>query len=149
MKIKSVIHLTLASALMLSTTACTRNISSGTYAAADVGEAVTTYEGTIVAKRQVTVKEGEKFTDNQAGMLGGAVAGGILGSMIGGGRGSTLGALGGAVAGGAAGGLAQDKLSTQQAFEILLEVLLEHKVGIYIEIDFLKYLVSGNLWEIL
>ena len=30
------------------------------------------------------------------------------------------------------------KEATQEAFEILLEVLLEHKVGIYVEVDFLS-----------
>lgn len=120
--LKTFTDLLLVSAVALGATGCTRDISSGTYSNSSVGEAVSTYEGTIVGKRVVMVKEGEKLTDNTAGMVTGAIAGGVLGSMFGGGRGRLATTAGGALLGAGAGALAQDKLSQQQAFEYTVKL---------------------------
>lgn len=120
--LKTFTNVLLVSVMALGATGCTRDISSGTYAGSHVGEAVSTYEGTIIGKRVVMVKEGEKLTDNTAGMVTGAIAGGVLGSMFGGGRGQLATTAGGALLGAGAGALAQDKLSEQQAFEYTVKL---------------------------
>lgn len=101
---------------------CARNISSDTYSASHVGEASQTYQGVIVAKRQVNVEEGERLQDNTAGLVGGGVGGGLLGSLLGGGKGRVLGAVGGAAAGALAGAYAQKALSQQTAWEYTVKL---------------------------
>lgn len=119
---RSVTYSLLVAALSLNLGGCARDIGAGSYAAGDVGEAVQTYQGTVVSKRQVMVKEGDKLQDNLIGLVGGGVAGGVLGHMIGGGRGNTLATLGGAAAGAAAGAYAQQKLSEQNAWEYAVKL---------------------------
>lgn len=101
---------------------CARNIGAGTYTADHVGEAMTTYSGVIIAKRQVNVQEGEKLQNNTLGLVGGGVAGGVLGSTLGKGHGKTLAVLGGAAAGALAGGYAQQALSQQTALEYTVQL---------------------------
>lgn len=119
---KNALKVLLASALIVNLSGCARNISSGTYASAHVGEAVETHQGVIVARRQVMVQEGEKLQDNTLGLIGGGVAGGVLGSMVGGGRGRVLTTVGGAAAGALAGAYAQKELSKQNAWEYTVKL---------------------------
>lgn len=105
----------LTAAMLLS--GCTRNISSSNYSSASVGEAMTTYQGTIISMRKVTMQEGDKLTDNVAGMALGGVLGGVGGNMIGKGHGNTLATVGGALAGATAGAFAQRALSEQEGLE--------------------------------
>jgi len=121
-KNSSFLYLFLAAILSLNLGGCARDISSGSYASGDVGEAVETQQGVIVAKREVTVKEGDKLQDNLLGLVGGGVAGGFLGHMVGGGRGKTLATVGGAAAGAAAGAYAQQQLSKQNAWEYTVKL---------------------------
>lgn len=103
-------------------TGCTRNISSNNYAASNVGEAMTTYSGTIASMRKVLVQEGDKLSDNVGGGAVGGLVGGVGGHMIGGGRGNLAATAGGALLGAAAGAFAQRALSEQEAFEYTVKL---------------------------
>lgn len=95
-------------------TACTPDISAGSYATGQVGQAARTASGVIIAARPVSVSNG----DNMVGTLGGAALGGIAGSAIGGGtRANLLGAVGGALVGGAVGNYAEGKMSSQTGMQ--------------------------------
>lgn len=95
-------------------TACTPNISAGSYTTGQVGQASRTASGVIIAARPVHVQ-------NEGGGLGtlaGAVAGGVAGSAIGGGtRANVLGAVGGALVGGAVGNYAEGQMSSQTGMQ--------------------------------
>ena len=103
-------------------TGCARNIGASNYTAGSVGEAMTSYAGTIVSKRQVVVQDQDKLQNNTLGLVAGGVGGGLLGSTVGKGRGSTLAAVGGAAAGALAGAFAQQELSKQNALEYTIKL---------------------------
>ena len=101
---------------------CARDIDSVVYTSDSIDRTGSVYEGTVVSMREVIVKEGEKLTDNTAGMLIGGILGGAAGSAVGGGRGSVVTAALGAAAGAGAGALVQDKVSTQKAIEYVVKL---------------------------
>jgi outer membrane lipoprotein SlyB len=104
-------------ALAVALSGCTRNISSSNYTAASVGEAMTTYQGTIINVRKVSIQEGDKLSDNTGGMVVGGLLGGVGGHMIGKGHGNTAATVGGALLGATAGAFAQRALSEQEGLE--------------------------------
>jgi outer membrane lipoprotein SlyB len=105
----------LTAAMLLS--GCSRNISSSNYSSGSVGEAMTTYQGSIINVRKVKMQEGDKLTDNVAGMVVGGLLGGVAGNMVGKGHGNTAATVGGALLGAGAGAAAQKALSEQDGLE--------------------------------
>jgi outer membrane lipoprotein SlyB len=108
-------------ALSFGIAGCTRNINSNVYHQNAVGEVSTTYQGNVVQVRIVTVKN-EKLEENKAGAMIGAGVGALGGSFIGGGKGNLVSTVGTGIAGGFLGAFVQDKLSTQQAYEIIVKL---------------------------
>lgn len=101
---------------------CARDISSDIYSADHVGEASTTYSGTIIHVRTVTVNDSERLQDNSMGIIGGGLGGAYAGSHIGKGDGNTLAIIGGALAGATAGAFAEKALKTQQGVEYVVQL---------------------------
>ncbi len=120
--VKNILAVSLVVPSLLMMTGCARNIGASNYAAGGVGEAMTSYPGVIVSKRQVTVQDQDKLQDNTLGMVAGGVGGSLIGSTIGQGKGSTLAAVGGAAAGALAGAYAQQELSKQNALEYTVQL---------------------------
>jgi outer membrane lipoprotein SlyB len=108
--------LCMAGTLVLATllTACTPDISAGTYNTSQIGQAAATSPGVIVAATPIKVNSNSGST---IGTVAGAVAGGVAGSAIGGTRANLLGGVGGALLGGALGNYAGQKLSTQTGMQ--------------------------------
>jgi outer membrane lipoprotein SlyB len=101
-------------------TACTPNISAGSYTTDQVGQAARTARGTIIAARPVNVANAGGFG---VGTLGGAAVGGIAGSTIGGGgTANLLGAVGGALVGGAVGNYAENKMTSQTGMQYTIRL---------------------------
>jgi outer membrane lipoprotein SlyB len=119
--ISSLLAISCAAAFCL-TTSCAREISSDVYAADHVGEASTTYAGTIIHARQVTVQDAERLQDNGLGIVGGGVGGALAGSQVGKGKGNTLATIGGAVVGATAGAFAEKALKTQTGMEYVVQL---------------------------
>ncbi len=112
MKFKYLIALAFS---LLGLSACTPDISAGSYTTNEVGAASETKQGTIINATPVNVS-GSRSPG--VGTLVGAVAGGVAGSAIGGSsRANILGGLGGAVLGGAAGNYAENKMSQQTGMQ--------------------------------
>ncbi|SCA58856.1 Outer membrane lipoprotein pcp [Chlamydiales bacterium SCGC AB-751-O23] len=101
---------------------CASEISSGTYSDAQVGETSSTYMGTIIATRNVTVSGNDKIEDNGTGIMTGAIAGGLGGSNMGKGHGNTTATVGGALLGAAAGAFAEKKLKEQKGIEYVIKL---------------------------
>lgn len=100
-------------------TACTPDISAGSYNTGQVGQASRTESGTIIAARPVNVAN----SGIGLGTIGGALIGGVAGSAIGGGtRMNVLGALGGAAAGGALGNYAEGKMTSQTGMQYTIKL---------------------------
>lgn len=98
--------------------ACQADIGSNQYGTSSVRQAAAASPCSVISVRQVNVK-----SDNNAGMLAGALAGGVGGYGIG--SGSTahnLGAVGGALLGGFVGDKAQGALSSQAAYEYVVRL---------------------------
>lgn len=114
--------LCLSVAVMAGMCGCGRNIASNNYSSASVGEAMTTYAGTVTNVRKVQIQEGEKLTDNVAGGLVGGLVGGVGGNMLGKGNGNTATTVGGALLGAAAGAAAQRALSEQEGLEYTVKL---------------------------
>ncbi len=99
-------------------TACTSRIGVNEYSVSGTGQVNRALRGTILSVRAVNVE-----SENGAGTLIGGAAGGVAGSTIG--KGSTaniLGAIGGAVIGGIVGDAAQGALSSQTAYEYVIQL---------------------------
>lgn len=95
-------------------TACTPDISAGSYTYNQIGQAAQTMSGRIISARPIKVSKGGPGV----GAVAGALAGGIAGSSIGGGgTANALGAVGGAVLGGVVGNYAEDKLTSQTGMQ--------------------------------
>lgn len=103
-------------------TGCSRDIDSGSYHSAHVGEASETYEGTIISVRAVKVNEAERLQDNQTGGAVGALGGAALGSQIGGGKARLATGAGGAILGAVAGTLIQRQLGRQTGLEYVVKL---------------------------
>ncbi len=96
----------------------TMQSSGNAYSTAQAGVMQTVQIGTILALVPV------KIAENGGGMgtATGAVAGGLLGNNIGHGAGSLLGAIGGAALGGLAGHAIEGAVSTQNGFQITVQL---------------------------
>ena len=96
----------------------TMQSSGNAYTTAQAGMMQTVQTGTILALVPV------KIAENGGGMgtATGAVAGGLLGNNIGHGAGSLLGAIGGAALGGLAGHAIEGAASTQNGFQITVQL---------------------------
>ena len=98
--------------------ACQADIASNQYGTSSVGRASAASPCSVISVRQVQVK-----SDNNAGMLAGALAGGVGGYAIGSGKTAhNLGAVGGALLGGYAGDKAQGALSSQMGYEYVVQL---------------------------
>jgi len=102
--------------------ACGRETSSNVYDSQTFGEATTTYRGTILDMREVTVKNGEGIQNNTTGLIGGGVVGALLGSTIGRGDGRLVSEVVGGVAGAAGGAALQEKLGTESAIQYIVRL---------------------------
>lgn len=106
----------LVPAVML--TACQADIDSYQYGTSSVGQANAAAQCRVINVRPVKVK-----SDNELGTLIGGAAGGVAGYGIGGdSTAHWLGSIGGAVLGGIAGNAAQGALSSQNAYEYIVEL---------------------------
>ncbi len=106
----------LVPAVML--TACQADIDSYQYGTSSVGQANAAAQCRVINVRLVKVK-----SDNELGTLIGGAAGGVAGYGIGGdSTAHWLGSIGGAVLGGIAGNAAQGALSSQNAYEYIVEL---------------------------
>ena len=101
---------------------CARQISSGVYSGAHVGESSATYSGVIVAARPVMIEDKEYLGENPLGIIGGGAAGAYAGSKVGKGEGNTLATVGGALAGAAAGAFAEKALKKQNGMEYIVSL---------------------------
>ncbi|MBN9343371.1 MAG: hypothetical protein BGO76_05565 [Caedibacter sp. 38-128] len=109
-----------STAAMLS--GCAREISSNVYSDTHVGEASRTFRGIVVSVREVEVTNAEKLQENTAGIVAGGVGGGVVGHQFGKGRGNTAATAAGALLGAVAGAYAEKALSSQNAFEYIVEL---------------------------
>ena len=100
-------------------TSCASNISSDNYVSRNVGEASTTYAGTIRSVREVCVDESNRLSGNQSGAVGGGAAGGLVGNALGGGL---LPTAAGAVVGAVGGSFIEKKLKQQSALEYVVQL---------------------------
>lgn len=98
---------------------CAQQIASNVYSDACVDETSEAYRGVIVNVRQVRVENSE---DNTAGVIAGGVVGGILGNQFGKGSGNTIATATGALLGVAAGAHAEKALSSQDAYEYVVQL---------------------------
>ena len=97
--------------------ACGVGNTNTTYRRAQIGVRGSTSVGTIVSMEVVSI-EGT----NEVGTLAGGVAGAAAGSMIGGNTAvNIIGAVGGAVVGGAIGGVTEKAITSDTAFEFLIQ----------------------------
>lgn len=101
---------------------CASRIGGNNYAVAGVGESMTSYVGTVIAKRQVQVNESQRPGEGGAGAGIGAVAGGVAGSAIGNGTGQVAASIGGALLGGVLGAVAEENMTTQSGFEYTVQL---------------------------
>lgn len=98
--------------------ACQADIDSYQYGTSAVGQANAAAQCRVINVRPVKVK-----SDNELGTLIGGAAGGVAGYGIGGdSTAHWLGSIGGAVLGGIAGNAAQGALSSQNAYEYIVEL---------------------------
>ncbi len=114
------VAIVLPTAVMLS--GCASRIGANQYAAAGVGESMTSYTGTVIAKRTVQVDESQRPGGSGAGAAVGGMAGATIGTGIGAGRGNVAGILGGALVGGIIGAVAEDHLGKQTGFEYTVQL---------------------------
>ena len=92
--------------------------TSNQYTAQQSNSIVHVSYGTIIAMRDVQIKE----NTSGVGALGGDVAGGAIGTQVGGGRGKILGGLGGAILGAIGGQAIERALSNNKATEFVLKM---------------------------
>lgn len=92
--------------------------SGNAYTTAQAGVMQTVQLGTIMALVPVKIAQ----NGGGAGTAAGAVAGGLLGNQIGHGAGSLIGALGGAALGGLAGHAIEGAASTQNGYQITVQL---------------------------
>ena len=109
-------------ALTTLATNCAREISSGVYSEAHVGETSFTYQGSIINARQIKVQAKERLEENAMGMGAGGIGGGLLGSTMGKGSGNIAATAIGAIAGAVAGTYAEKELKTQNAMEYVVRL---------------------------
>ena len=108
--------------MVLFLAACGVGNTNTTYQRGQIGKRGSTSTGTIVAMEVVDIAG-----EDGVGTLAGGVAGAAAGSMIGGNTAvNIIGAVGGAVVGGAVGGAAQKAITSDTAFEFLVQ---EDKTG--------------------
>lgn len=110
------------SSLLTLLTSCSHQISPNVYSDASLEEASVAYRGTVVSVRQVVVENSEKLENNAVGLIAGGVAGGVIGNQFGGGSGKSVTTVAGALLGAAAGASAGQALSTQDAYEYVVEL---------------------------
>ncbi len=101
---------------------CARQISSHVYSENCVSEASEAYRGVIVNVRQVRIQNSEKLDDNTTGMFAGGVSGAVIGSQIGRNGGNGIATLAGALLGVAVGASIEKDLSSQNAFEYVVQL---------------------------
>ncbi len=119
---RSTAYLMLVSSAAAMISGCAREISSNVYSDTHVGEASRTFRGMVVSVREVEVTNAEKLQENTTGMGVGALAGGVGGYQIGKGRGQVAATAAGAILGAVAGAYAEKALSSQTAFEYIVEL---------------------------
>lgn len=111
---------------LLAVAGCARDIGGNVYSESSVGEATSTYEGTVVSAEQIVVKGHEKVSENMTGAILGGVAGGVAGNMVGGGRGRTAMTTLGALAGAVGGAYMEDALTKQTAMRYTVKLMNGH-----------------------
>ncbi|MBA3602593.1 MAG: glycine zipper 2TM domain-containing protein [Parachlamydiaceae bacterium] len=103
-------------------TGCARQISSHVYSEDCVFEASEAYQGIIVSVRQVRIQNSEKLEENTAGMVAGGVTGAVIGNQIGRGSGNGIATVAGALLGFAVGASIEKDLSSQNAYEYVVQL---------------------------
>lgn len=118
MKLNAKKVLLVAALTVVSATACTTNLSSGTYSTYGASTMQQVVPGVVVSARSVQVAN----DNNTVGTVAGAALGGLAGSTIGHGAGSVAGAVGGALLGGLAGNQIEKQVTTQTAMEYVVKL---------------------------
>lgn len=119
-KISAVILAVFLTGLMFSG-GCAPRVGGSDYDSSSVRTPQNVAYGTVADVRVIRISD-DSGTNEAIGTIGGGVVGGVLGNMIGGGSGRTLATVGGAVLG-AVGGYAGGKaLSTQDGYEITVDL---------------------------
>lgn len=103
-------------------TGCAREISPDVYSESHVGESSRTFRGVVASVREIRVTNAEKLQENQTGIAAGAIIGGVGGNQLGKGRGKVAATAAGALLGAVAGAYAEQALSSQDAFEYIVEL---------------------------
>jgi outer membrane lipoprotein SlyB len=106
-------------------TACTPDISAGSYSTGQIGQAANTGRGTIIAATPIKVSSRGVGSESALGVgsIAGGLAGAAGGSAIGGGtRMNVIGGVGGAVLGGLIGNYAEQKLTTQTGMQYTVKL---------------------------
>ena len=108
----------LAILLMLSSiSGCGRDLSPDTYTSDSTLNIV--LNGTLISKRDVTIRESEKLGENQTGALAGAAAGGGIAGYN---SNNVPLIVGGVIAGGVAGAFTERALSSSKGTEYIVQV---------------------------
>ncbi len=97
---------------------CAHQISSDIYSENSVTEVSEAYQGVVIDVRVVRVEN----ADNITGMVIGGVTGGILGNQIGKGSGNAITTTAGALLGLAIGASVEKDLSSQDAYEYVVQL---------------------------
>lgn len=100
---------------------CAPRVGGSDYDSSTVRTAQNVNYGTVADVRVVRIND-DSGTNEAIGTVGGGVVGGVLGSMVGGGTGRTLATVGGAVLGAGAGYAGGKALSTQDGYEITVDL---------------------------
>lgn len=121
-KLRTVVYLLILVLGASIVSGCAQHLSSNIYSEEAASGPSSAYRGVIVSVRQVRVENSEKTTDNAAGMIAGGVVGGVLGNQIGKGAGNAVATAAGALLGVAVGASAEQSLSTQSAYEYVVQL---------------------------
>lgn len=99
---------------------CARDLSSDMYVSSSTLSL--TLEGKVLSMRAVKMKEEDKLSGNQGGMLAGGALGAVAGNAIGKGAGNTAAIVGLGLAGAGVGALIQSKLGESTGYEFIIKV---------------------------
>lgn len=103
-------------------TGCAHHISSDVYSENALMGPSSAYRGVVISLRQVQVENSESPNDSCAGMFAGGVVGGVLGNQVGKGTGNVVATATGALLGALVGSSAEQSLSTQDAYEYVVQL---------------------------
>ncbi len=114
---KKIVSFLCVSVISITLAACGIGNTNTTYSRAEIGKQGQVEWGKIIAMTNIEI-EGES---SGFGAIGGGVIGGIAGSAVGGGVGRSLAIAGGAVGGAVAGNMAEKAITSDTAWEFIVQ----------------------------